>query len=238
MGNRSPSCPIATGVSNIFLYDLGEKAVYQLTDFYTGSQGITPLSPVLSWAAQADRLAFVYFEKGKYDVYTLSNPRSLKRQPYQRAGPGQQRPAGQHHTAHRPTPCARCRCRRSPGLRSAKGARSIALRSGFRSSSEVGRTGDTAFVAPPLSVAALLDSAAFSLPDTSEFTRQEVQGRFHARLRGAPFDRLFARQFRARILRRSRRFAQRHPGQPPADLCRLHQRTDQMKRRYWRRTPT
>ena len=86
------------GVSNIFLYDLGEKAVYQLTDFYTGSQGITPLSPVLSWAAQADRLAFVYFEKGKYDVYTLSNPRSLKRQPYQRAGPGQQRPAGQHHT--------------------------------------------------------------------------------------------------------------------------------------------
>src|SRR5215213_8851284 len=76
-----------TGVSNIFLYDLGTKASYQLTDFYTGSQGITPLSPVLSWAPQADRLAFVYFEKGKYDVYTLSNPRGLKRQPYKHTAP-------------------------------------------------------------------------------------------------------------------------------------------------------
>src|SRR5919106_541000 len=75
------------GVSNIFLYEIGEKAVYQLTDFYTGTQGITPLSPVLSWAPKADRLAFVYFEKGKYDVYTLTNPRSLKRQPYQQTAP-------------------------------------------------------------------------------------------------------------------------------------------------------
>ena len=64
-----------------------QRATYQLTDFYTGSQGITPLSPVLSWAQAADRLAFVYFEKGKYDVYTLSNPRSLKRQPYERQTP-------------------------------------------------------------------------------------------------------------------------------------------------------
>ncbi|HEX6432641.1 MAG TPA: hypothetical protein VFZ87_00290, partial [Gemmatimonadales bacterium] len=76
-----------TGVSNIFLYELGEKALYQITDFYTGTQGITPLSPVLSWAPQADRLAFVYFEKGKYDVYTLTNPRGLKRQPYRHTAP-------------------------------------------------------------------------------------------------------------------------------------------------------
>src|ERR671921_422804 len=76
-----------TGVSNIFLYELGEKALYQITDFYTGTQGITPLSPVLSWAPKADRLAFVYFEKGKYDVYTLANPRGLKRQPYQKQVP-------------------------------------------------------------------------------------------------------------------------------------------------------
>src|SRR5918994_1066764 len=76
-----------SGVSNVFLYELGEKALYRITDFYTGSQGITPLSPVLSWAPQADRLAFVYFEKGKYDVYTLSNPRSLKRRPYERQAP-------------------------------------------------------------------------------------------------------------------------------------------------------
>src|SRR5687767_13657990 len=31
-----------TGVSNIFLYELSEKSLYQITDFYTGTQGITP----------------------------------------------------------------------------------------------------------------------------------------------------------------------------------------------------
>ena len=75
------------GVSNIFLYELGNKSLYQLTDFYTGTQGITPLSPVLSWAPKADRLAFVYFEKGKYDVYSITNPRGLKRQPYKLTAP-------------------------------------------------------------------------------------------------------------------------------------------------------
>ena len=30
------------GVSNIYLYDLGERRLYQLTDLYTGVQGITP----------------------------------------------------------------------------------------------------------------------------------------------------------------------------------------------------
>ena len=70
------------GVSNIFLYDFDAKDVYQLTDFYTGAQGITPLSPVLSWSHGADRLAFNYYENGKYDIYALDNPRALKRQPY------------------------------------------------------------------------------------------------------------------------------------------------------------
>jgi len=73
------------GVSNIFLYDMEEHEVYQLTDFYTGAQGITPLSPVLSWAPKADRLAFVYYEAGKYDIYSLTNPRSLRRAPYRPA---------------------------------------------------------------------------------------------------------------------------------------------------------
>ncbi|MDQ3224117.1 MAG: peptidase S9, partial [Gemmatimonadota bacterium] len=71
-----------SGVSNIFLYDLDDRGIYQLTDFYTGAQGITPLSPVLSWARQADRLAFVYYEDKKFDVYTIANPRSLKRGRY------------------------------------------------------------------------------------------------------------------------------------------------------------
>ena len=70
-------------VANLFLFDLQDRQVYQITDFYTGVQGITPLSPVLSWSRGADRMAFVYFEQGKYDVYSLANPRSLKKAPWQ-----------------------------------------------------------------------------------------------------------------------------------------------------------
>ena len=157
------------GVSNIFLRDLDEKATYQLTDFYTGSQGITPLSPVLSWAQNADRLAFGYFEKGKYDVYTLANPRSLKRQPYRDVAPDSSGLLASAAAA----PVDTSRSLQVPAEdrpQVGEGGSIYRTPQGFRSSSEVGRAGDTAFVAPPVSIAALLDSANFSLPDTSEFT--------------------------------------------------------------------
>jgi Tol biopolymer transport system component len=165
------------GVSNIFLYELGEKSLYQLTDFYTGSQGITPLSPVLSWAPKADRIAFVYFEKGKYDVYTLSNPRSLKRAPYERQAPD----SSGLLASTTPTPVDTTRSLQVPEeVRPQVGEGGSIYRTpqGFRSSSEVGRTGDSTFVAPPLSIAALLDSAAFNLPDTSEFTVKDYRVSF------------------------------------------------------------
>jgi WD40 repeat protein len=166
-----------TGVSNIFLYDLNEKALYQLTDFYTGAQGITPLSPVLSWAPQADRLAFVYFEQGKYDVYTLANPRSLKLRPYLKQAPD----SSGLLASSAPGPVDTTRSLQVPEeVRPQVGEGGSIYRTpqGFRSSSEVGRTGDTAFVAPPLSIAALLDSASYSLPDTSEFTVKDYRVRF------------------------------------------------------------
>src|SRR5206468_6600407 len=71
-----------TGIANVFLYDLADGQIYQLTNMFTGGQGITPLSPVLTWASQADRMAFVYYEDGQYSVYSLENPRSLRRAPY------------------------------------------------------------------------------------------------------------------------------------------------------------
>jgi Tol biopolymer transport system component len=165
------------GVSNIFLYELGEKAVYQLTDFYTGTQGITPLSPVLSWAPKADRLAFVYFEKGKYDVYTLSNPRSLKRQPYQQTAPDSSGLLAT--TAAMPVDTTRS-LQVPEEVRPQVGEGGSIYRSpqGFRSSSEVVRTGDTAIVTPPVSIAALLDSASYSLPDTSEFSLKNYRVHF------------------------------------------------------------
>jgi dipeptidyl aminopeptidase/acylaminoacyl peptidase len=167
------------GVSNIFLYELGDRALYQLTDFYTGAQGITPLSPVLSWAPQADRLAFVYFEKSKYDVYTITNPRALKRQPYRQAVPDSSGllasaaavPVDTSHSLQVPEE-----------VRPQVGEGGSIYRSpqGFRSSSEVNRTGDTSKVAPPISIAALMDSANFSLPDTSEFTVKDYRVHYTA----------------------------------------------------------
>src|SRR5712672_1507249 len=71
-----------TGIANVFLYDMADGQIYQLTNMFTGVQGITPLSPVLTWAPQADRMAFVYYEDGQYSVYSLENPRSLRRAPY------------------------------------------------------------------------------------------------------------------------------------------------------------
>lgn len=165
------------GVSNIFLYDLTDKATYQLTDFYTGSQGITPLSPVLSWAQAADRMAFVYFEKGKYDVYTLSNPRSLKRRPYQRVVPDSSGLlASAAAVAVDTTRSLQVPEEVRPQI--GEGGSIYRTPQGFRSSSQVGRVGDTAFVAPPVSIAALLDSANYSLPDTSEFTLKDYRVSF------------------------------------------------------------
>ncbi len=71
------------GVPNIFLYDFSNREHYQLTNVAGGVSGITEFSPALSWARTADRLAFVHFEnKGQYTVWTVDNPRSLKKQPY------------------------------------------------------------------------------------------------------------------------------------------------------------
>ena len=76
-----------SGIPNVFLYDLGTRESYQLTNVYTGVLGITPLSPVISWAPMADRLAFTYFEKGGFNVYGIDNPRSLKRDPWDPTAP-------------------------------------------------------------------------------------------------------------------------------------------------------
>ena len=71
-----------TGISQIFLYDFDTKQHYQLTKFLGGVQSITENSPALSWARQADKLAFVYFDDGNYTVWSLNNPRQLKKEPY------------------------------------------------------------------------------------------------------------------------------------------------------------
>ena len=164
-----------TGISNIFLYDLNDQKIYQLTNVYTGVSGITPLSPVLSWAAKADRLAFAYYESGSYNVYTIDNPRSLRRSPY----------------VPEPTPAVGTLLAASKGDTLTVGRMvdlaDVAVEPGtvasvYRTPTGFRQSDSTPPVdsshAAPVSVRELLDSAALSLPDTSEFTFKEYQARF------------------------------------------------------------
>ena len=166
-----------SGISDIYLYDFGDRNLYQLTDVFTGVTGITPLSPALSWARQADRLAFAYYEDGDYNVYGVDNPRSLRRQPYQDSPTppvtsllaamrrdttrSSAPPAG----AAMPTdqPRAAASVYRSP--------------TGFRASSATPQRTDSTTGTTAVTVRTLLDSAT-ALPDTSEFTFKAYHTRF------------------------------------------------------------
>ncbi len=157
-----------TGVSNVFLYDLDSQLSYQLTDLFTGAQGITPLSPSISWARQADRLAFVYYEDGKYDVYTLDHPRDRKGEPY--------RPTDVRMAAALPgaAPAAVQPARDTiPAAAPAGGSALYRSSAGeLRRADSVTPLADSLLPPPPLSIAVLNDSAALGLPDTSTFTER------------------------------------------------------------------
>ena len=167
-----------TGVSNIFLYEVAERRSYQLTDFYTGAQGATPLSPVLSWAAGADRLAFVYFEKTNTDVYTLDDPRSLRRRPYVAPDPAARPDLIAALPAPLPPPTDTLPVQ--PEVR--QGGSLYRTPGGFRAADRVAAPTDTGAAAAvaaqapggrgpgPVNIRALLDSAELALPDTNEFT--------------------------------------------------------------------
>jgi Tol biopolymer transport system component len=170
-----------TGVNNIFLYELGDGELYQLTDFYTGVSGITPLSPVLSWSAGSDRLAFVYFEQGEYDVYSVSSPRLLKKDPYRRrpspaliaAQPGAQPAPGV--AQRRPAAAAA----RAPRPAFVLGGQSLyRTPEGFRPTDSLAGVPDSLRGPEPVNIARILDSTAFDLPDTSEFLHRDYRVRF------------------------------------------------------------
>lgn len=85
-GNQLGFISDRTGVPNVFLYDLGTREHYQITNVLGGVGAITEYSPAISWARRADRMAFTYYEKGDYTVWTVDNPRSLKRTAFRPGG--------------------------------------------------------------------------------------------------------------------------------------------------------
>ncbi len=159
------------GVANIYMHDLPDGQTYQLTDFYTGVQGITPLSPVLSWARQADKLAFVYFEQGRYDVYTLSAPATLKKQPWNANQVTASRPLAtiaRSGDASRPAVAA---IQPPAGPQVLGGGAVYRTPRGFRRADSLPARPDSVLAKyEPVSIAKILDSLDITPPDTNEFT--------------------------------------------------------------------
>lgn len=169
-----------TGIAQIFLYDFDAKEHYQLTRLIGGVSSVTDNSPAITWARQADKLAFVYMDNSDYTVWAVSNPRQLKKQPFVAATATVATgiPAAGPLTATDTSAKARAEAALAlqaiaqraveAGRDTSFGRRISVYRSGtgVRPSAEVpppGAPGST----NPVSVAALMDSAAMALPAES-----------------------------------------------------------------------
>ena len=166
-----------TGIPNVFLYDLGAQQHYQLTHVAGGVTALTATSPAISWARRADRMAFTYYEDGEYSVWTIDNPRNLKGEPYRAESP----PSTNAPVAMRP---ARTDANSAPTSLAAEdsaaprdsGYSFYHTPEGIRPSSELPSKAEAQY--PVLSVAALLDSGAMVLPDTTTFELYDYRIRF------------------------------------------------------------
>lgn len=63
-----------TGISNVFIYNLAEETLFQVTNILTGVTGIVPASPTISWATKESRLVFTAFTRGGWNLYALDDP--------------------------------------------------------------------------------------------------------------------------------------------------------------------
>jgi Tol biopolymer transport system component len=66
------------GVTNAFAVNLATRQVLPLTNLYGGISGITAVSPALSSAMRATRVAFSAYEDGKYHIYIVDAPDALR----------------------------------------------------------------------------------------------------------------------------------------------------------------
>jgi hypothetical protein len=173
-----------TGIQNLFLYESETHEHFQLTNVVGGITAATNYSPVISWARQADKLAITYYENGDYTIWSIDNPRSLKRSPYRTPEPRAPLVAGGARgdtvvvstTVTAPDAGA-------AGIAVDTGAANVHFsyyRSpvGIRPSQNAPPAAELASRGGPISVAALLDSAAMALPDVGGFKTYDYKVRF------------------------------------------------------------
>ena len=184
------------GIPQVFLYDFAEQQHYQLTRLIGGVQSVTENSPALTWARTADQMAFVYFENNDYTVWQVANPRALKKAPYRNApvvalGPAAPSAQPDSVALQRARDRAAAEANVSAIVARAAGAgdtlrsQTAAPHDPRRQSIYRGEGGlrpserlPDNLVGPgsSVSVAALLDSANFALPDTAKFVESRYPG--------------------------------------------------------------
>ena len=174
-----------TGIQNVFLYDFDAKEHYQLTNVIGAISAITEYSPAITWARGADRMAFTYYEKGDYTVWSVANPRRLKGNPYREpvtaAVVAVTPPSATGDSAARALQATQA-ANAADMLRAIETAaravdsskandRQVSI---YRSATGLRKSGETPGAAErsgnaPISVAQILDSASLALPDTTKF---------------------------------------------------------------------
>ncbi len=189
-GNSLAFVSDRTGTYNLFLFEFANRKVYQITDVVTGTAGITPLSPAISWAPKADRLVFTYYEKGEFNVYSMDDPRSLKGKPYRDldsktviVAPSDEENAPDSLEADQLESLLQLHSDNGPSAVPESGSAKTKRASGVFESGSIYRTqngfrrselppteSEQAAVPPVLSVRRLIDSTSLSLPDSSAFS--------------------------------------------------------------------
>ncbi|MFL5479024.1 MAG: hypothetical protein ACJ8AF_05355 [Gemmatimonadaceae bacterium] len=173
-GNQIAFISDRTGVPNVFIYDFGTKEHYQITNVLSGIGAITEFSPAISWARGADRMAFTYYERGDYTVWTFDNPRALKRTAYRPGGATDLAAAGRVDSA------AQARATTDSLLlrpRAGEPTSTYRAPTGTRQSSIL-PTQELVADLPP-TIAVLQSDPVYGLPDTTRFREHPYHAAFH-----------------------------------------------------------
>ena len=180
-----------TGIPQIFLYDLADQEHYQLTKFVGGVFSVTENSPAMSWARDADKLAFTYHDDGDFTIWSLVNPRQLKKEPFRAAAPvvagGVSLPGApvapaavteKERAGAAISELARAMSDSIAGAKAlAEAAANPRRRSVYRSTDGLRFTGILPSTeSAGVSIAVLLDSAMLALPDPSTFKKEPYRG--------------------------------------------------------------
>jgi hypothetical protein len=168
------------GTANIYMYNLSESRHYQITNVRGAVGSFTEYSPALSWSRQMDQLAFTYFERGEYTVWSMLNPRSQK----------QDLITSPPVVATTSQPTSAAKKAKADSLK-ADSLRAIADRSGVQTSvyrDQNGVRASAALIAGDttrhslgqVSIASLLGDPTYGLPDSVRFKDYPYRSGLHA----------------------------------------------------------